>query len=84
MQTWTQFSRLALIGSEQQAPTPTTLGDADLDRVLENLGPVDQREAYVLSAAAVLTLARRAGYRPAAITHATSPARISAPGRPAY
>ena len=64
MQPWTQLSRLALIGTEHQAPVPATLGDATLDDLLTKIGPVEERELHLLKTAAALTLARRAGYQP--------------------
>jgi hypothetical protein len=64
MQTWTNLARLALIGTEQQPPAQSMLGDPALDDVLAMLGSVDERESYLLKTGAALTLAQRAGYKP--------------------
>jgi len=82
MQTWTQLSRLALIGTEQQAPTPVSVGEPELDQILAGTGSVEQRESYALSSGAGLTLARRSGYKPALTTHAPSPASLETKARP--
>ena len=74
MQPFTTLARLALIGTEHQAPEAPVLGDATLDHALANLGPVTERESILLKTGATLTLARRAGFKPTDKMMSFSPA----------
>jgi hypothetical protein len=76
MQPWTNLARLALIGTEHQPPEQVIFGDAALDDVLGKLGPVEEREGYLLKTGAVLTLTLRAGYKPSDKAITVAPAAL--------
>ena len=63
MQTWTNLTKTALLGTERQKPPLTEVGDDALQSLLSQIDG-DDRERALLAAAAALTIARRAGYLP--------------------
>jgi len=61
MQTWTNLTKTALLGTERQQPPLTDTGDAGLQNLLTQLDG-DDRERALLAASGAITIVRRAGY----------------------